>query len=389
MKRLLVILGTRPEAIKLCPLIKVLKERKCVQTMVCATGQHSGMTDEVLDFFGIAPDWRLSVMRAGQPLEALTARLLTELTAVFSDAKSDSVLVQGDTVTAFAGALTGFYQKLPVAHVEAGLRSGRLDAPFPEEMIRRTITMLAYWHFAPTEQARAHLLYEGVLPERVWVTGNTGIDALRYSLCQPCCLTEAAWAGNGLLILLTVHRRENMGVPIEHIFRAIRRVTEENPSVKIICPLHPNELIRKMAEIILGGHPRILLTEPLKLPDFHQLLAKCYLVVTDSGGIQEEATYLGKPVLVVREITERSEGVSAGGLTVTGIEEGAIYTALCRLLTDQTLYRRMSSGNCPYGSGNAARRIADILCGQMENGNVQLKSKELYSIGEHAKNAFK
>ena len=361
MKKVMLIFGTRPEAIKMCPLVTELQSRTGFRVSVCVTGQHREMLDQILQVFQVVPDYDLAIMREGQTLFDITAAVLTRVRAVLEEVEPDLVLVHGDTSTAFAAALACFYLQIPVGHVEAGLRTYDLSSPFPEEFNRQAVDLLSRWHFAPTETARQNLLREGRPPETIYVTGNTGIDALRTTVRADYSHPELDWAADSRLILVTAHRRENLGMPLRHVFRAIRRVLEAYPDVKAIFPVHPNPAVRGAARAILGGNDHIHLIEPLDAVDFHNFLSHCHLVLTDSGGIQEEAPSLGKPVLVLRDTTERPEGVEAGTLLLAGTGEEEIYRATCRLLEDSAVYERMAQAANPYGDGFACGRIRDIL----------------------------
>ena len=361
MKTIMLVFGTRPEAIKMCPLIQELRTRKDIRTLCCVTGQHRQMLDQVLSAFHVTPDYDLAIMKDGQTLFDVTTRVMEELKNVLAEAKPDLVLVHGDTTTTFAAALTCFYMQIPVGHVEAGLRTYQLDSPFPEEFNRQAVGVVAKYHFAPTEQARQNLLRENKKPETIFVTGNTAIDALKTTVRADYQNPELEWAKGSRLILLTAHRRENLGEPMRAIFRAVRRIADEVPDVKVLYPVHMNPTIRALAQEILGGDERIRLIPPMDVVDFHNMLARSDLVMTDSGGIQEEAPSLGKPVLVLRDTTERPEGVAAGTLKLVGTDEETIYREAKRLLTDEAAYHRMSVASNPYGDGQACRRIADIL----------------------------
>ena len=361
MKTIMLVFGTRPEAIKMCPLIQELRTRKDIRTLCCVTGQHRQMLDQVLSAFHVTPDYDLAIMKDGQTLFDVTTRVMEELKNVLAEAKPDLVLVHGDTTTTFAAALTCFYMQIPVGHVEAGLRTYQLDSPFPEEFNRQAVGVVAKYHFAPTEQARQNLLRENKTPETIFVTGNTAIDALKTTVRADYQNPELEWAKGSRLILLTAHRRENLGEPMRAIFRAVRRIADEVPDVKVLYPVHMNPTIRALAQEILGGDERIRLISPMDVVDFHNMLARSDLVMTDSGGIQEEAPSLGKPVLVLRDTTERPEGVAAGTLKLVGTDEETIYREAKRLLTDEAAYHRMSVASNPYGDGQACRRIADIL----------------------------
>ncbi len=361
MKTIMLVFGTRPEAIKMCPLIQELRTRKDIRTLCCVTGQHRQMLDQVLSAFHVTPDYDLAIMKDGQTLFDVTTRVMEELKNVLAEAKPDLVLVHGDTTTTFAAALTCFYMQIPVGHVEAGLRTYQLDSPFPEEFNRHAVGVVAKYHFAPTEQARQNLLRENKKPETIFVTGNTAIDALKTTVRADYQNPELEWAKGSRLILLTAHRRENLGEPMRAIFRAVRRIADEVPDIKVLYPVHMNPTIRALAQEILGGDERIRLIPPMDVVDFHNMLARSDLVMTDSGGIQEEAPSLGKPVLVLRDTTERPEGVAAGTLKLVGTDEETIYREAKRLLTDEAAYHRMSVASNPYGDGQACRRIADIL----------------------------
>lgn len=367
MKKVMLVFGTRPEAIKMCPLVKELKKRPGIQTVVCVTGQHRQMLDSVLSAFRVTPDHDLNIMRQKQTLFDVTSAVLENMKQVLELEKPDVVLVHGDTTTAFAAALSCFYLQIPVGHVEAGLRTYDLYSPFPEEMNRHFIGIVAKYHFAPTQAAKEHLLSERTDPNSIFVTGNTAIDAMGYTVRRSYTHPELDWASDSRLILITAHRRENLGEPMRQMFRAIRRITEEFPDVKAIYPVHLNPAVRSCAEEYLGGCDRIHLIEPLDVLDFHNFLNRCYLVLTDSGGIQEEAPGLGKPVLVMRDTTERPEGIAAGTLKLTGTREESIYSHFRLLLTDETEYKKMAHASNPYGDGHACRRIADVL----EFGRIQ------------------
>lgn len=361
MKKIMLVFGTRPEAIKMCPLVKELKKRESLNTVVCVTGQHRQMLDSVLDVFGVTPDYDLNIMKDNQTLFDVTTSVLQRMKSVLELEKPDMVLVHGDTTTASAAALACFYLRLPVGHVEAGLRTYDIYSPYPEEMNRRLIGILAHYHFAPTQTAKQHLLAEQTQESRIFVTGNTGIDAMATTVREDYFHPELEWAANSRLILLTAHRRENLGEPMEHMFRAIRRIVDEFPDVKVIYPVHLNPSVRACAGKYLGGCDRIHLIEPLDVLDFHNFLNRCYLVLTDSGGIQEEAPGLGKPVLVMRDTTERPEGITAGTLKLAGTREENIYSLFRLLLTNAEEYDKMSRASNPYGDGQASRRIADVL----------------------------
>lgn len=361
MKKVMLVFGTRPEAIKMCPLVLELKKRKHLETLVCVTGQHRQMLDQVLRAFHVEPDYDLSIMEQRQSLFDITTNALNRLKAVLEKERPDIVLVHGDTSTTFSAALACFYLQIPVGHVEAGLRTYNLASPYPEEFNRQAVGLITRLHFAPTEQARQNLLREGKKEEDVFVTGNTVIDALKTTVIPGYTHPELDWARESRLILITAHRRENLGEPMRHMFSAIRRVLEEHPDVKAIYPIHMNPQIRSLAGEILGGCERIHLIEPLDVLDFHNFMDQSYLILTDSGGIQEEAPSLGKPVLVMRDTTERPEGLAAGTLRLVGTDEEMIYRTFNLLLEDPEEYQKMSQASNPYGDGFACSRIADIL----------------------------
>lgn len=363
MKKIMLVFGTRPEAIKMCPLVNELKARSNVVTKVCVTGQHRQMLDQVLDIFGVVPDYDLSVMKEKQTLFDITSGVLKGIKGVLETEKPDVVLVHGDTTTTFAAALACFYLQIPVGHVEAGLRTYNIYSPYPEEFNREAVGIISRYNFAPTETAKENLLREGKRGETIFVTGNTAIDALKITVREDYCHSELDWVADARLILLTAHRRENLGQPMHRMFRAIRRIVDETPDVKVIYPIHMNPVVRKAADEELGDNDRIRIIEPLDVLDFHNFLARSYLILTDSGGIQEEAPSLGKPVLVMRDTTERPEGILAGTLKLVGTDEEVIYREFRRLLSDTNEYEKMSRASNPYGDGFASKRIADILCG--------------------------
>ena len=361
MKKILLVFGTRPEAIKMCPLVNELKTREGIKTIVCVSGQHRQMLDQVLEAFHVVPDYDLYIMKDRQTLFDITTNILDRIKAVLEEVKPDVVLVHGDTSTTFVTALACFYMRIPVGHVEAGLRTYDIYSPYPEEFNRQAVSIISRYNFAPTEQARQNLLSEGKRPETIVVTGNTAIDALRTTVREDYSHPELVWASDSRLILITAHRRENLGEPMKNMFRAIRRVMDEHTDVKAIYPIHMNPIVRKTADEFLGGDDRIHIIEPLDVLDFHNFLARCFLVLTDSGGIQEEAPSLGKPVLVMRNTTERPEGIAAGTLKLVGTDEEVIYRSFKQLLEDNEEYARMSNACNPYGDGFACKRIADIL----------------------------
>ena len=365
-KKIMLVFGTRPEAIKMCPLVKELQRRENVQTLVCVTGQHLGMLQQVLDAFGVVPDYNLAIMKDRQTLFDITVNVLTGMKDVLEKERPDVVLVHGDTSTTFASALACFYLGIPVGHVEAGLRTYDLTAPYPEEFNREAVSIVTRWHFAPTPLSRDNLIREGKKPEGIFVTGNTVIDALKTTVREQFSHPDLDWAGDSRLILLTAHRRENLGEPMHAMFRAIRRVIEEHDDVKALYPIHLNPAVREAAAAELSGCDRIRLTEPLEVLDCHNLMARSYLILTDSGGIQEEAPSLGKPVLVMRDTTERPEGIQAGTLKLVGTDEETIYREFTRLLDDRKAYEKMAHAENPYGDGHACERIADILTREYE-----------------------
>jgi UDP-N-acetylglucosamine 2-epimerase (non-hydrolysing) len=361
MKKVMVIFGTRPEAIKMCPLVNELKSRPDIQTLVCVTGQHRSMLDQVLEAFGVVPDYDLSIMKENQTLFDITNAILLKIRAVLIKETPDIMLVHGDTTTSFVSALAGFYLQIPVGHVEAGLRTHNIYSPYPEEFNRQAVGIITRLHFAPTEKARENLVSEGKKPETIYVTGNTAIDALRTTVRKDYSHPELDWVGNDRLLLITAHRRENLGEPMHRMFRAIRRIVEEFSDVKAIYPVHLNPAVRKAAEEELSDCDRIHLIEPQDVLDFHNFMARSYLILTDSGGIQEEAPSLGKPVLVMRDTTERPEGIAAGTLKLVGTSEELIYESCKTLLCDTAEYEKMSRAANPYGDGYACKRIADVL----------------------------
>lgn len=363
MKKVMLVFGTRPEAVKMCPVVKELKARDSWQVVVCVTGQHKEMLQQVLDAFAVVPDYNLEVMKENQTLFDVTIQVLSRIRPVLEKETPDLVLVHGDTTTTFAAALAAFYLHIPVGHVEAGLRTYQLSSPFPEEFNRQCVGILATYHFAPTDAARRNLLREQKRPDFIYVTGNTGIDALKTTVCEGYEHAHLEWAKGSRLILLTAHRRENLGEPLYHMFHAVMRIVEEFLDVKVIYPVHKNPTVRKAAEEVFAGHGRVRLIEPLEVVDFHNFMAHAYLILTDSGGIQEEAPSLGRPVLVMRDTTERPEGAAAGTLKLVGTDEEVIYRECKKLLADSGEYALMSRASNPYGDGRAGGRIADILEG--------------------------
>lgn len=360
-KKIFLVFGTRPEAIKMCPLVKELRRRENMDVLVCVTGQHRQMLDQVLETFSIVPDYDLSIMKEKQTLFDITVNILNSIKNVLEAVQPDVVLVHGDTSTTFVTSLACFYMQIPVGHVEAGLRTYDIFSPYPEEFNRQAVSIISTYHFAPTKMARDHLVDEGKDESHIWITGNTVIDALKTTVRENYSHPELDWAQGSRLIFITAHRRENIGEPMHHMFRAIRRVMEEHVDVKALYPIHMNPIIRKAADEELGGCDRIHIIEPVEVIDCHNIMARSYLILTDSGGIQEEAPSLGKPVLVMRDTTERPEGVEAGTLKLVGTDEEVIYQNFKRLLIDEEAYDSMAKASNPYGDGHACERIADIL----------------------------
>ena len=362
MKKVMLVFGTRPEAIKMCPLVNELKSRSDeFETVVTVTGQHREMLDQVLHVFNVVPDYDLAIMKQGQTLFDVTSEVLQKLKSILEKERPDVVLVHGDTTSSFAAALACFYLQISVGHVEAGLRTHDIYSPWPEEFNRQAVDIVSEYYFAPTEASKQNLLNKGKANSKIWVTGNTGIDALRTTVRDGYSHPELEWANDSRLILITAHRRENLGEPMHRMFRAIRHVMEEHPDTKAIYPIHMNPKVRKAAHEELDGFSRLHIIDPLDVLDFHNFLAASYLILTDSGGIQEEAPSLGKPVLVMRDTTERPEGVSAGTLLLVGTEEEMIYREFSRLLSDKEEYAAMSKASNPYGDGCASQRIANVL----------------------------
>lgn len=362
MKKIMLVFGTRPEAIKMCPLVNELKSRSdAFSTVVCVTGQHREMLDQVLNVFSVIPDYDLAIMRPGQTLFDITCDVLQKIEMVLKQEQPDIVLVHGDTTTSFAAALACFYLQIPVGHVEAGLRTYNINSPWPEEFNRQAVDIVAEYYFAPTEQSRQNLLNEGKPFNKIFVTGNTGIDALRTTVRKNYAHPELDWARSSRLILITAHRRENLGEPMHGMFRAIRKVMEQFPDTKAIYPIHMNPQVRQAAHDELDGFDRLRIIEPLEVLDFHNFMAASHLILTDSGGIQEEAPSLGKPVLVMRDTTERPEGISAGTLKLVGTNEDTIFHEFSLLLSNSVAYEAMSGASNPYGDGRASARIADAL----------------------------
>lgn len=364
-KKIMVVFGTRPEAIKMCPLVKELREHEEFETIVCVTGQHREMLQQVLEAFEIEPDYDLAIMKDRQTLFDITVKVLEGMKQVLTDVRPDIVLVHGDTTTTFATGLAAFYLEIPVGHVEAGLRTYDLTAPYPEEFNRQGVGIFTKFHFSPTETAKNNLLREGKKPEGIFVTGNTVIDALKTTVKADYTHPVLEWAKGSRLVMLTAHRRENLGEPLYHIFEGIKRTLDEVEDVKVIYPIHFNPVVRKTAADVFGDHPRMRIIDPLDVLDFHNFMNQSYMILTDSGGIQEEAPSLGKPVLVMRNTTERPEGIAAGTLKLVGTDADVIHREFLRLLTDQKEYDAMSKASNPYGDGTACRQIAQILSEQL------------------------
>lgn len=360
-KKIMVVFGTRPEAIKMCPLVKELKTRDKLDTVVCVTGQHREMLDQVLKVFKVVPDYDLSIMREKQTLFDVTISILGKMKKVLEEVKPDVVLVHGDTSTTFVTALACFYLQIPVGHVEAGLRTYNIYSPYPEEFNRQAVGIVAKYNFSPTDISKENLLKEGKDPSIIYITGNTAIDALKTTVRGDYSHEQLEWASDSRLIMITAHRRENLGEPMRNMFKAIKRIVNEYPDIKVIYPIHMNPIVREAANEILGDCDRIRIIEPLEVLDFHNFLSRSYLILTDSGGIQEEAPSLGKPVLVMRDTTERPEGITAGTLKLVGTEEEIIYKTFKLLLENKEEYEHMSHASNPYGDGFASKRIADIL----------------------------
>lgn len=361
MRKVMLVFGTRPEAIKMCPLVNELKSRENIETVVCVTGQHRQMLDIVLEAFSVVPDYDLSIMKDKQTLFDITTNILNSIKEVLEKERPSVVLVHGDTTTTFVTALACFYLQIPVGHVEAGLRTYNIYSPYPEEFNRQAVGIVSKYNFAPTELSKENLLREGKDPNSIYITGNTAIDALKTTIKPDYTHEQLEWAKDSRLIMITAHRRENLGEPMKHMFRAIKRIIDEHPDIKAIYPIHMNPVVRETANNILGDCDRIRIIEPLDVLDFHNFLNKSYLILTDSGGIQEEAPSLGKPVLVMRDTTERPEGIKAGTLKLVGTDEENIYREFKTLLENEEEYKKMSHASNPYGDGFACKRIADIL----------------------------
>lgn len=364
-KKVMLVFGTRPEAIKMCPLVNELKRRPAIETIVCVTGQHKEMLQQVLDVFNVVPDYNLAIMKKGQTLFDITTEILNTIKAVLEEVKPDVVLVHGDTSTTFVTALACFYLQIPVGHVEAGLRTYNIYSPYPEEFNREAVSIISQYNFAPTRLSHDNLVNEGKDPKKIWITGNTAIDALKTTVREDYTDENLEWAKGKRLITITAHRRENLGDPMRHMFRAIKRVLDEHDDVVAIYPIHMNPAVRNVADEVFGAgskrDPRIRIIEPLDVLDFHNYMHHSYLILTDSGGIQEEAPSLGKPVLVMRDTTERPEGIKAGTLKLVGTDEEVIYREFTRLLDNKEAYEEMAHAANPYGDGHASERIADVL----------------------------
>jgi len=360
-KKVMLVFGTRPEAIKMCPLVNELKSRKSIKTIVCVTGQHRQMLNQVLDVFHVVPDYDLSIMKEKQTLFDITTAILQRIKEILEKETPDIVLVHGDTSTTFVTALACFYLQIPIGHVEAGLRTYNIYSPWPEEFNRQAVSIISKYNFAPTELSRKNLIKEGRKRDTIYVTGNTAIDALKTTVKDNYTHPELEWAKDSKLIMITAHRRENIGEPMRNMFRAVRKVIDEHSDVKAIYPIHMNPVVRKIANEELSGCDKIHIIEPLEVLDFHNFLAQSFLILTDSGGIQEEAPSLGKPVLVMRDTTERPEGIKAGTLKLVGTDETTIYKNFNVLINNKKAYEKMSKASNPYGDGLASKRIADIL----------------------------
>ena len=361
MIKVMTIFGTRPEAIKMAPLVKELEKRKEIESIVCVTAQHREMLDQVLKVFDIKPDYDLNIMKQGQTLSEITSRVLLGIEEVIKEVKPNIILVHGDTTTTFAGALAAFYNNIDIGHVEAGLRTWNKYSPFPEEMNRQMVDCMTDMYFAPTEVSKNNLLIQGINEDKIYITGNTAIDAMKYTVNDNYYNEIFDWVSDDKLILLTAHRRENLGEPMRNIFKAIKRILEEYSDIKVIYPIHLNPKVREVANEIFGGIERIKIIEPLGVFDFHNFIKKSYLILTDSGGIQEEAPSLGKPVLVLRDTTERPEGISAGTLKLIGTDEKKVYKEIKKLLDAKSEYEKMSKANNPYGDGFASKKIVDEI----------------------------
>ncbi len=361
MIKVMTVFGTRPEAIKMAPLVLELKKRKEIKTIVCVTAQHREMLDQVLSTFKIKPDYDLNIMKQGQTLSGITTSALNGLEQIIKEEKPDIVLVHGDTTTTFAGALAAFYNQVAIGHVEAGLRTYDKYSPFPEEMNRQMVDCMTDMFFAPTNVSKENLLKENVAEDKIYVTGNTAIDAMNTTITDDYYHEVFDWIGDDRLILLTAHRRENLGEPMRNIFKGIKKAIDETENVKVVYPIHLNPKVRQVAQEVFGDDDKIKLIEPLEVVDFHNFIKKSYIILTDSGGIQEEAPSLGKPVLVLRNTTERPEGIEAGTLKLVGTDEQVIYNEVLKLLNDKDEYERMSKAANPYGDGMASQKITQFI----------------------------
>ena len=364
MKKVMLVFGTRPEAIKMCPLVNELKKRESIEVVVCVTAQHRQMLDQVLETFDVVPDYDLDIMKDRQTLFDITTNILNGIKEVLEEVNPDVVLVHGDTSTTFVTALACFYLQIPVGHVEAGLRTYNIYSPYPEEFNREAVGIISQYNFAPTPLSQDNLLREGKNYENIYVTGNTVIDAMQHTVQDDYTHPELEWVGDNKLIFITAHRRENLGEPMHHMFRAIRRVLDEHPDCKAVYPIHMNPVVREAATAELGDCDQIHIIEPIEVFDCHNFEARSFLCLTDSGGIQEECPSYGVPVLVMRDTTERPEGVDAGTLRLVGTDEEVIYNAFTELIEDPIAYESMSKACNPYGDGHACERIADILEGK-------------------------
>ena len=361
MIKVMTIFGTRPEAIKMAPLVKELEKREEIESIVCVTAQHREMLDQVLNVFNIKPNYDLNIMKHGQTLSDITSKVLLGLEKIMIDEKPDIVLVHGDTTTTFAGALAAFYNRIPIGHVEAGLRTWNKYSPFPEEMNRQMVDCVTDMYFAPTDVSKQNLLLQNIDESKIYVTGNTAIDAMKYTINNDYTNELFDWLGDDKLILLTAHRRENLGKPMSNIFRAVKRLVNDIPNIKVIYPIHLNPNIRKIANEIIGNNDKIKIIEPLEVVDFHNFINKSYIILSDSGGIQEEAPSLGKPVLVLRDTTERPEGIEAGTLKLVGTEEDTIYEEAKQLILNKQNYLKMSNAKNPYGDGFSSEKIVNLI----------------------------
>ena len=361
MKKVMVVFGTRPEAIKMAPIIKEMEKRDNIECIVCVSGQHREMLDQVLEVFKIKPKYDLNIMKHEQTITDITVGVLTNIEDIIKKENPDIILVHGDTTTAFSSALAAFYNKVLVGHVEAGLRTYNKYSPYPEEINRQMISVLSDYHFAPTKESADNLKKEGKNEQSIFITGNTVIDSMKYTVDNNYTNEIFDWVGKDKMILLTAHRRENLGKPMYDIFTAIKKVVDDFEDVKVVYPIHLNPKIRKIADEVIGNSDKIKIIEPLDVKDFHNFINRSYIILTDSGGIQEEAPSLGKPVLVLRDTTERPEGLKAGTLKLVGTDIEKIYNETSKLLTDLDEYKKMSEAINPYGDGKASERIVDII----------------------------